>query len=223
MEQTTATPRVAFVTRAFPDLVVIVNAHYTENVSTRHAFVTNSKGTRATCAKSQAVLDGPEIAVTMVLATKPICSARAILPGEGPRATFQTVLGPPTVTVVALVSHLRETMNRPNVIVLKDGWVWPVSCLVNMEHRLVIIFACATCATMGLPVTRYAQITAHFALMGNVTADATDGGVNIVRKKDALDVRKTAPDMVNVCPRHKRVSAIQAGLVSFTTFLVCPN
>ena len=223
MEQTTVTPQVVFVSRVFLDLVVIVNAHYTENVSTTHAFVTNSKGTRATCAKPQAVLDGPETAVTMALATKPICSARATLPGEGPRAIFQTVLGPPTVMVVALVSHLQETMNRLNVIVLKDGWVWPVSCLVNMEHRLAIIFACATCATMGLPVTCYAQITAHFALMGNVTADATDGEVHFVRKKDALDVTKTAPDMANVCPRHKRVSAIQAGLVSFTTCLVCPN
>ena len=71
MEQTTVTPQVAFVTLASLDLVVILNAHYTVNVSTTHASVTNSKGIRATCVKSQVAPDGPETAVTMVPATKP--------------------------------------------------------------------------------------------------------------------------------------------------------
>ena len=112
--------------------------------------------------------------------------------------TSQTALALPTVTVVAVASHLQVTMKRLSVIVPKDGWVWPVSCPASMEHQQVNIFACAICAITELLVTCYVQTIAHFALMENATAGSEDGGDSIVRKEDALAIRKIAPGMANV-------------------------
>lgn len=71
MVRITVTLQAVFVTRAFLDLVVILNVRYTEIVPTTRAFVTNSRDIKATCVTFQAVPAGLTTAVTMVRATKP--------------------------------------------------------------------------------------------------------------------------------------------------------
>ena len=109
-------------------------------------------------------------------------------------------------------------MMRQVVIAPKDGWVLLVNFHVSLEHPQVIIFVFVTYATMGLPVTCYAQIIVRFASTANVTVDLRVGGETTAKGKDALDIRKIARDMGSVClPKH--VCAIQAGVVSLLLFL----
>lgn len=99
---------------------------------------------------------------------------------------------------VAHALHPQATRNHLSVIAPKDGWVSPVSFRADLGHQLVIIFACVTCAIMGLPVTCCVQTTVRSAWMENVTVDSKAGEDSTARKKDALAIRKIARDMASV-------------------------
>lgn len=212
MAQTTEILQVASATHALLEPVAILSALCTEFALTMHASVTSFRVTKAPCVKLPVVLGGLRTAATMGPATRQPKPALVIQHGLGPPVTSQTVPAPLTVMVEAPVSHLRMTMKHRSVIALKDGWVLPVSYLVNLELQQVIIYADVTRATMDLPVTCYALITLHSVLMINVIVGLRVGEETTAKEKVVLGIREIARDMDNVC-LLELVFVIQDGVV----------
>lgn len=137
----------------------------------------------------------------------------------------QTAQALPTVTIVGTVFHLQETMSmrREHATVPTVGWAKPVSNLVSMVRRRLILFASASHVTMALSATHYVLTGAVCVEMESATVDLKGGGENFAKGEDAQDWKKIALDTERVFLKHKRVFAIlvgQVGVVKLQIVLV---
>lgn len=83
-----------------------------------------------------------------------------------------------------------------------------------METPQKTTFVCVSHVIMAQRVIRYVQTAVPFVKVTSVTAVLMDGEVHIVKRKDALGIRKTVLDMVNVSLQLEAVFVTSDGKVS---------